>query len=252
MVARPVDGVTDPHLHVHCFVMNVTYDEALRRHGRDPVNHPIAQARALYVRNLVRVIPDVAYSAAALAPAWTQSQPLDMSDCALRSVSPVHMQYLRNMGVTATLTFSVIVQGRLWGMVSCHHRKERLVGHAAQTLALDVVRAFEQSLVQDIARERDAAAVLAATARQRWAQKLAGVEVFPSAANFLLIRIAASDEIHTKLLEQKILVKNVGKMHKLLHNCLRITVSNEQENAAFLAAFEIALKAVQSNAIAVA
>lgn len=83
-------------------------------------------------------------------------------------------------------------------------------------------------------------------------QKLAGVEVFPSAANFLLIRVAASDEIHTKLLEQKILVKNVGKMHKLLHNCLRITVSNEQENAAFLAAFEIALKAVQSNAIAVA
>jgi light-regulated signal transduction histidine kinase (bacteriophytochrome) len=58
-----------------------------------------AQARALYVRNRVRVIPDVAYAPAPLRPAWREPEPLDMSDCALRSVSPVHMQYLRNMGV---------------------------------------------------------------------------------------------------------------------------------------------------------
>lgn len=82
-------------------------------------------------------------------------------------------------------------------------------------------------------------------------EKLPGVEVFPSAANFLLLRVANSDEIHTKLLEQKILVKNVGKMHKLLHNCLRITVSNQQENAAFLAAFELAVHAVKGEAMAV-
>ena len=60
---------------------------------------------------------------------------------------------------------------------------------------------------------------------------LRGVEVFPSAANFLLIRVAKGDEVFDKLLEQKILVKNVGKMHALLKNCLRITVSTPEENA---------------------
>ena len=60
------------------------------------------QARALYLRNLVRVIPDIGYAPAPLRPAWTEA-PLDMSDCALRSVSPVHMQYMRNMGVGASL-----------------------------------------------------------------------------------------------------------------------------------------------------
>jgi len=64
-----------------------------------------------------------------------------------------------------------------------------------------------------------------------------GVEVFPSAANFLLIRVANAEQVFVKLLNHKILVKNVGKMHTLLENCLRITVSTQEENAQFLAAF---------------
>ncbi|MCU6435102.1 histidinol-phosphate transaminase [Undibacterium sp. Jales W-56] len=70
---------------------------------------------------------------------------------------------------------------------------------------------------------------------------LPGVQVFPSAANFVLIRVAQAEQVFAKLLEQKILVKNVGKMHSLLENCLRITVSTPQENALFLAAFIAAL-----------
>ncbi|MFZ6692332.1 histidinol-phosphate transaminase [Undibacterium sp. SXout20W] len=64
-----------------------------------------------------------------------------------------------------------------------------------------------------------------------------GVEVFPSSANFLLIRVANAEQVFAKLLNHKILVKNVGKMHTLLENCLRITVSTQEENALFLAAF---------------
>ncbi|MGA0607500.1 histidine kinase dimerization/phosphoacceptor domain -containing protein [Phenylobacterium sp. VNQ135] len=81
-----------------------------------------AQARALYVRNLVRVIPDVSYHPAPLIPAWNRSEPLDMSDCALRSVAPVHMQYLRNMGVGASASISIVRDGTLWGLIACHHR----------------------------------------------------------------------------------------------------------------------------------
>ncbi len=67
---------------------------------------------------------------------------------------------------------------------------------------------------------------------------LPGVEVFPSAANFLLIRVQgrgkSADDVFSKLLERKVLIKNVGKMHALLENCLRVTVSTPQENNLFL------------------
>lgn len=63
-----------------------------------------------------------------------------------------------------------------------------------------------------------------------------GVQVFPSAANFVLIRVENAEQVYQKLLDCKILVKNVGKMHALLSNCLRITVSTPDENQRFLQA----------------
>ncbi len=74
---------------------------------------------------------------------------------------------------------------------------------------------------------------------------LPGVEVFPSAANFLLIRVrgagVSADAVFGNLLARKVLIKNVGKMHPLLQNCLRITVSTPEENAQFLSAFTASL-----------
>ena len=74
---------------------------------------------------------------------------------------------------------------------------------------------------------------------------LPGVEVFPSAANFLLVRIAGAgvpaNEVFARLLERKVLIKNVGKMHVSLQHCLRITVSTAQENALFLDALTASL-----------
>jgi histidinol-phosphate aminotransferase len=65
-----------------------------------------------------------------------------------------------------------------------------------------------------------------------------GVQVFPSAANFILVRVPDADAANAYLLSRKVLVKNVGKMHSVLANCLRITVSTPDENAAFLEAFK--------------
>ncbi|HEX8883382.1 MAG TPA: aminotransferase class I/II-fold pyridoxal phosphate-dependent enzyme, partial [Noviherbaspirillum sp.] len=94
----------------------------------------------------------------------------------------------------------------------------------------------------------DAQAASLRDERSRVAAELAalpGVEVFPSAANFLLMRITRagldSALVHARLLEQKVLVKNVGKMHALLHNCLRVTVSTPEENTLFLNALKTAL-----------
>jgi histidinol-phosphate aminotransferase len=70
---------------------------------------------------------------------------------------------------------------------------------------------------------------------------LPGVEVFPSAANFLLVRTAKCDQACARLLESKVMVKNMSKMHALLANCMRVTVSTPEENAAFLNAFTSSL-----------
>jgi light-regulated signal transduction histidine kinase (bacteriophytochrome) len=94
-------------------------------HHHFPASDIPKQARALYVRNLVRVIPDVAYRPAPLVPAWTDPEPLDMSDCVLRSVSPVHLQYLNNMGVAASASISIVRDGILWGLIACHHDTPR-------------------------------------------------------------------------------------------------------------------------------
>jgi len=80
------------------------------------------QARALYLKNLMRIITNVSY---APVPIYTSGQGennvLDLSLSILRSSSPIHAEYLTNMGVKATLTISLIYKGRLWGLIACHH-----------------------------------------------------------------------------------------------------------------------------------
>lgn len=70
---------------------------------------------------------------------------------------------------------------------------------------------------------------------------LPGVTVFPSKANFLLIRVADADDVCAKLLAHRVLVKNMSKMHAVLANCLRISVSTPEENTLFYDAFQASL-----------
>ncbi len=86
-------------------------------------------ARRLYERNRVRVLVDVHYQPVALTPRLSPltGEDLDMSLCFMRSTSPIHIQYLKNMGVCATLVVSLLVGGKLWGLVSCHHYEPRQI-----------------------------------------------------------------------------------------------------------------------------
>lgn len=103
---------------------------------RFPASDIPPQARALYLSNRVRVIPDIGYTPVPVAT--TQSAtPLDMSFDVLRSVSPIHLHYLRNMGVSASMSISIIVDGRLWGLIACHHHRPKPVS-AKQRIAADV------------------------------------------------------------------------------------------------------------------
>ena len=82
-----------------------------------------AQARRLYTINWIRLIADIGYDPVPLHPAVEPElgQPLDLSFSTLRSVSPIHVEYLSNMGVTASMSVSIVVDGKLWGLVACHH-----------------------------------------------------------------------------------------------------------------------------------
>ena len=85
------------------------------------------QARRLYTRNLIRVLADVDAAAVPLVPVNNplSGRPLDMSHAVLRSMSPIHLEYMRNMGARATVTISLMQGGKLWGLVACHHAEPR-------------------------------------------------------------------------------------------------------------------------------
>ena len=102
------------------------------------------RARDLYIRNRLRVLANVNYEAAPLVPRQLPGtgEELDMSMCHLRSMSPLHLQYLKNMGVTATLVVSLVREGRLWGLIACHHytpRNLRFSVRAAADLLAEVI-----------------------------------------------------------------------------------------------------------------
>ncbi len=80
-----------------------------------------AQARELYLRNLLRLITDINYEPVPILTLDDGEKNLDLSLSVLRSTSPIHIQYLQNMGVGATLTISLIHQKKLWGLIACHH-----------------------------------------------------------------------------------------------------------------------------------
>jgi chemotaxis family two-component system sensor kinase Cph1 len=101
---------------------------------RFPASDIPEQARRLYVTSPLRLIADVGYVPVPLVPEHDPAGggPVDLSHAILRSVSPVHLEYLRNIGVRATLTISLIIEGRLWGLIACHHLTPRRLDYVTR------------------------------------------------------------------------------------------------------------------------
>ncbi|AFY84818.1 ATP-binding protein [Oscillatoria acuminata] len=89
------------------------------------------QARQLYSINLLRLISDVNYKPVAIVPTINpvDKRPLDLSHSVLRSVSPCHIEYLQNMKVSASMSISIVKEGKLWGLVACHHNSPKYVSY---------------------------------------------------------------------------------------------------------------------------
>ncbi|WP_170182356.1 SpoIIE family protein phosphatase [Blastococcus colisei] len=148
---------------------------------RYPASDIPAQARALYATNWMRLIPDAGYRPVPLDPPVPPStgRPLDLSGAMLRSVSPVHLEYLANMGVAASMSISLIDGGQLWGLVACHHYAgahrpsyadrvaAEFLGRTASLLLPTKVAAGEQAGVVEVAtRQAQLAAVVGRTPRE--------------------------------------------------------------------------------------
>ncbi len=103
-----------------------------------PASDVPPQVRALYTNNTVRLIPNITYVPSCIYPATLPPSGLsiDLSKVILRSISPIHLEYLANMGVAASMSVSVVRDGLLWGLVACHHFSPR-------SLSYDELRACE-------------------------------------------------------------------------------------------------------------
>ncbi len=125
-------------------------------HHHFPASDIPRQARALYVRNRARAIPDIDYAPQPIRPASYAG--VDLSDVGVRSVSPIHLQYLRNMGVGASASISIVKDGLLWGLIACHHNTPRTlpidIRQAAATLASSLARQVRAREEAEIYRER--------------------------------------------------------------------------------------------------
>jgi len=111
----------DGHGHVVAEARDAQYHSYLGQ--RFPASDIPRQARELYSLNRIRLIRDANYTPSRLVP---ERNPVtgaanDLSFAALRSVSPIHLQYMRNMGTLASMSVSLMVKGRLWGLISCHN-----------------------------------------------------------------------------------------------------------------------------------
>lgn len=156
---------------------------------RYPASDIPAQARRLYLLQRVRCIADAGYLPVPVTAAAAEDRPLDMSGCAIRSVSPVHLAYMRNMGSAASLTVSLVVEGTLWGLLVCHHRTPRLAGPRLRALC-DLLG---QVLSSFVAGQEQAAAATRSAARREQLQAVVAALADPAGPAHPAERLARAE-----------------------------------------------------------
>ena len=124
---------------------------------RFPASDIPPQVRQLFLLNATRAIADVDAPPAPILPTMNPltEKALDLTHSVLRSASPIHLEYLRNMGVRSSLTVSVLVEGRLWGMIACHDNK----AHSLARSTRSVCELIGQTLAAQVALRIDNAAL---------------------------------------------------------------------------------------------
>jgi light-regulated signal transduction histidine kinase (bacteriophytochrome)/CheY-like chemotaxis protein len=139
-------------------VAETRLDGMAKYHGMMfPASDIPVQARALYKRSLLRLIADVNDPGSPITPgASLDGRPIDLSLAVTRAVSPIHIEYLRNMGVEASMSVSIMKDGELWGLFACHHHSPRYIDYERRT-AIEMFAhmfSYELSRFEDVQRKR--------------------------------------------------------------------------------------------------
>ena len=116
-----------------------------------PASDIPAQARDLYRTNPLRIVADIDAPPIALAPGTAAASPLDLSNALLRQPSPFHLAYLANMEVKATLVVSILVDGRLWGMLACHSSSTKAPAYQVRSSVLLLMEIMGQLISHNVA-----------------------------------------------------------------------------------------------------
>lgn len=115
-------------------------------HLHYPASDIPSQARELYKLNLVRIIADVHSTPSGLISSAENKEPLDLTHSVLRAVSPIHIEYLKNMQVGASFSISLISKGELWGLIACHNNTARFIDYNSRVACKFIGQLFSAAL----------------------------------------------------------------------------------------------------------
>lgn len=110
-------------------------------------------ARRLYKLNYVRMISDINYQEVSLPRHPETDEPFDLSYANLRSVSPIHIEYLQNMGVGASMSISLIHENKLWGLIACHHYQPKYLPYEVRVACEFLGKVMSLNLIAKEERE---------------------------------------------------------------------------------------------------
>lgn len=113
-----------------------------------PASDIPSQSRNLFLKHRVRIISDVNDIPIPLVPQLSpvDQKPLDLSRSSLRAVSPIHIEYLQNMGVGASLTAAIVINGKLWGLIACHHNTAKFLNYYQRESCRFLAQMFSNEL----------------------------------------------------------------------------------------------------------
>ena len=133
-----------PHMHGEVIAEHRTLVAHSFMSHRFPASDIPRIARDLYLRNGLRVIPNIETPTYNVRPSLNPltGQQLDLSDSRLRAVSPIHIEYLRNMKVSCSFSIAVVIEGKLWGLIACHNLKPLRVSVSQRTACEVIANAF--------------------------------------------------------------------------------------------------------------
>lgn len=150
------------------------------------------QARELYKVNLTRIIADAGSESSGIITHKREDEPLDMTHSELRAVSPIHIQYLKNMGVASSFSISILVNNELWGLIACHNLTPRFISYKAR----DASKIIGQILSSAIELRQEEESIHASEASR-------------SAVNELIGYVEKDDDLVTALTGHAITIKDI-------------------------------------------